>query len=167
MARPIKDISGQRFGKLEVLKLDHIQTHNQKTGELLRQGIPYWLCKCECGVAKAIRGHALKTGVQTSCGCGQAHIKHGMEGTKVYNVWASMKARCSNPNHKAYHNYGGRGIKVCDEWQDFEQFYADMGDPNGRVIDRINVDGNYEPNNCRWTDWSTSNKNQRRYLKES
>jgi hypothetical protein len=85
-----------------------------------------------------------------------------MEGTKVYNVWASMKARCQNPNHRAWKNYGGRGITVCSAWQRFEQFYADMGDPTG-VLDRIDPNGNYTPANCRWATWSQSNKNQRRY----
>ena len=167
MARPVKDISGQTFGKLKVIELSHIQRTKQD-GTPLRQGVPYWLCECECGTVKPIRGASLKNGVQKSCGCDSrtARLTHGMEGTKVYTVWASMKQRCQNPNHRAYHLYGGRGITVCERWQKFENFYADMGDPDGRVIDRIDVNGNYEPGNVRWADWSTSNKNQRRHLEK-
>ncbi len=164
MARPVKSLVGKRYGRLVVCEFSHSQT-TSKEGLELRQGIPYWKCKCDCGEEKIIRGTSLKNGYTRSCGCynKDVHRTHGMEKTKVYAVWAGMKQRCQNPKHRAYHNYGGRGITVCERWQKFENFYADMGDPTG-VIDRIDNDGNYEPENCRWTDWSTSNKNQRRYL---
>jgi hypothetical protein len=88
--------------------------------------------------------------------------KHGMEGTPTYNAWGHMIARCTNPNTQGYERWGGRGIKVCDEWRDFRQFYADMGDmPKGMSLDRYpNNDGNYEPGNCRWATKLEQNRNR-------
>ena len=83
--------------------------------------------------------------------------------TKTYTVWVEMKGRCNNPKNKSYKDYGGRGIKVCQRWDDFRNFLTDMGErPDGLMIDRINNDGNYEPGNCQWTDITTSNRNTRR-----
>lgn len=89
-------------------------------------------------------------------------VTHGMTNTPIYKTWKRMKDRCSNPNNKNYKYYGGRGIKVCDRWvNSFENFYEDMGDkPKGLVIDRINNDGNYEPNNCRWVTITENNRNK-------
>lgn len=156
MARPIVNLVGKRFGRLTVLSLAHL-------GTSARQAQPHWLVRCDCGTEKVVKGHSMKNGYTVSCGCYNADKvrTHGMEGTKVYNVWASMKQRCQNPKHRAYARYGGRGIKVCKRWQKFENFYADMGDPQG-VLDRIDNDGDYKPGNVRWADWSTSNLNKHR-----
>lgn len=92
------------------------------------------------------------------------NITHGMRRSRTYNSWISMKTRCNNPNALKYPHYGGRGIKVCEQWQSFEAFYADMGErPEGLTLDRINNDGNYEPSNCRWATASEQNFNRRKY----
>lgn len=119
-----------------------------------------WVARCDCGTIEVVRAlHG------RSCGCEQreAATRHGLEGTKVYNVWGSMLQRCRNPRHRAFHNYGGRGIRVCDRWLDFRNFFADMGHaPAGLTLDRINNDGHYSPENCRWATWSTQNRNKAR-----
>lgn len=98
---------------------------------------------------------AIRTGRNTT---------HGMSGTRVYQVWASMIKRCENPAEKNYRHYGGRGIRVCDRWRhSFEAFIADMGErPDGMTLDRVNVDGNYEPGNCRWATYAEQSRNTRR-----
>jgi hypothetical protein len=91
-----------------------------------------------------------------------AKLRHGMTGTKLYDSWKGMRARCSNPSHISYKNYGGRGISVCNEWQDFENFYADMGDrPEGATLERIDNDKGYSKDNCKWASWSENNRNRR------
>jgi len=86
---------------------------------------------------------------------------HGMRWTREYAAWCAMMTRCTNPNSANYFNYGGRGIKVCDSWKSFENFYADMGDANGMTLDRIDVNGNYEPGNCKWSSMKEQGNNKR------
>lgn len=143
-----KDIGGQRFGRLVAW---------EPTGEK-RHGQQVWLCKCDCGNVKSVAIGQLseKPGGTKSCGClvkeAPSSIKHGMTGKPVHNCWMNMLKRCRSETNPSYKYYGARGIKVCDRWLDFQNFYADMGEPPfpGAEIDRENPHGNYCPENCRW-----------------
>lgn len=152
-----KDISGKRFGRLTAIKLF-----------LVRGGKHIWIFRCDCGIEVTARKSHVLSGGTKSCGClkREESVKrfttHGMTGATEYNIWMSMLARCNNPKHSAYKNYGGRGINVCRRWSKFENFYADMGPrPKARTLDRIDNDGNYEPSNCRWTTWKQQASNRR------
>jgi hypothetical protein len=141
------DLIGKRFGKLIVIAFDHV---NEKYRS-------YWLCRCDCGNEKVISRHSLISNRTKSCGCEIKNnsITHNQCYTRLYNIWHNMKQRCNNPNNTYYYNYGGRGIKICDEWlEDFENFHnwaITSGYSDELTIDRINNDGNYEPNNCKWS----------------
>ncbi len=156
------DLTGQRFRRLVVV---HREGHN-------RWGSIKWLCQCDCGNTSVVRADSLKTGNTSSCGCNRKGVTvkrsttHGMSYTKEYITWDNMKQRCTNSKRKDYKNYGGRGITICKEWQaSFEAFYRDMGDkPKGLTLDRINVNGDYTPGNCRWATQSEQCLNQRRSL---
>lgn len=154
MPAPI-DATGKTYGRLTVISkaVDRVSASGNKRS--------MWLCRCECGESCEVGISKLQSGWTKSCGCLQLEIAntprtHGMrmrgEKTKGYRSWASMRNRCSNPKTKGYHNYGGRGISVCDRWSDFSNFISDMGEPISEdlSIDRINTNGNYEPGNCRW-----------------
>lgn len=142
---------GIRFGKLEVIE------------DSLKGAA---LCKCDCGAVRNIPKAFLRRGQYKSCGqCVRGHPKHGMEGTAIYNAWAGMLQRCRNPKHKWYRRYGGRGIKVCDRWLEFGNFYEDMGEkPEGLSIDREDNDGDYEPGNCCWSSQKDQVRNRENTL---
>ena len=155
-----RDITGQRFGRLTVVRLSHMDRH----------GGSMWDCLCDCGTEKVIRGNALLNGKVLSCKClhreqlGALRRTHGRGRTAAYKRWTAMKQRCSNPKDPQFSEYGGRGITVCDRWRDsFEAFLEDMGEPPpGMLLDRIDNDGNYELGNCRWATIEQSNDNRRR-----
>lgn len=151
------DLTGKKFGKLTVIKRDgSTADHKAK-----------WLCECECGNETSVSGCQLRNGKTTSCGCARrGNVVHGMSKTPTYKTWRDMRKRCNNPNATGYENYGGRGISVCKEWDDFMVFLRDMGErPEGTTIDRIDVNGNYEASNCRWATQEQQNNNTRRTIK--
>lgn len=128
-----------------------------------------WRVVCDCGNEAAVPGRTLASRTSRSCGClnrerlHEAHTKHGMANSPIYKIWTGMRQRCDNPDRREYPDYGGRGIRVCERWEDFANFYADMGDRPGPKysLDRIDVDGNYEPGNVRWATRSEQNSNKR------
>lgn len=144
------DISGRTFGNWTVLRYD-------KYGP----GGAYWLCRCSCGVTKSVLMLNLVKGRTLSCGC---LYRPGLsrDNQKLHNVWKCMKQRCYYKKHSHYNSYGGRGITVCDEWRDnFRKFYEwamASGYRDGLTIDRIDVNGNYEPSNCQWLTKSENSK---------
>lgn len=139
----------------------------RKSGAVFKR----WLCRCRCGRVKPVSDHGLRSSTSADCGCGRLErsrlrtLHGGFSGGKAtpeYYSWTSMRTRCRNPNSFDYQDYGGRGIKVCNRWDSFVCFLADMGSrPPGCSLDRIDVAGDYEPTNCRWADVYTQAANKR------
>ena len=149
----LRDLSNQKFGRLKVIE----RAENTKAGKAR------WLCRCDCGNKTVVTGSKLTNGHTKSCGCLllDKSTKHGRSHHPLYSVW--MKQRCSNPNASRYERYGGRGIQVCNEWQDdFQCFYDDMigGYQDGLQLDRVDNEQGYCKENCRWVTPATNVKNR-------
>ena len=168
----VVDLTGRTFGRWKVISRapDHITD----------KGYHHimWNCECECGTRKAVRGKSLTGNISRSCGClirELAHnrmVKHGGFGTRLYAVWDSMRQRCNNPNHHAYSDYGGRGIQICPEWDDYHMFrdwaisagYDENAERGKHTLDRIDVDKGYSPANCRFIDMKDQANNRRKSI---
>ncbi len=152
--------AGDRFGRLTIIR--ELSKYKQKR---------YFLCRCECGNTRRVRLVAMRAGEIKSCGCLRdeqnrvAGYKHGLHGSGPYWSWRDMKQRCFNLNNVSYKYYGGRGITICEEWLEYENFYAwaiENGHKSGLTIERINNNGNYEPKNCCWIPAQKQSENTRR-----
>ncbi len=148
---PVIDLTGQKFGRLTILRRGPNIGKNKEVG---------WICSCSCGEESLVSSNCLRRGNTKSCGC--LHRKHGLSGTRVYHVWNNMMSRCYNEKHKNYHQYGGRGIKVCERWHDVKLFVGDVGQPPpGLTLERKNNERGYFPKNCCWATRKDQANNRR------
>lgn len=149
MKGQIKDLTGQKFGRLTVVDFSHLDKWKEAV----------WNCICDCGNLKKVKGALLVRGGTKSCGCllkevnSKSKITHGRSYSPTYTTWIHMKDRCNNPKHTHFQHYGGRGIKICERWEyNFENFLEDMGErPKGYTLNRIDNDGGYFKENCLWS----------------
>lgn len=166
MRNPTKDLSGAKFERLTVVERDH---------EPPRPGI-HWRCLCDCGNAKSVSTTNLVLGRVKSCGClnsenGRARgTTHGLSGTRLHTIWKGMRQRCANKNHSVFQHYGGKGIAVCEEWQDYAAFHAwavSAGYKDGLTIERKDGTQNYCPSNCVWIPRVLQSRNRKNvYLRD-
>ena len=151
------DLTGQKLGRW--LVLEYRECFNKPPSH------HRWLCQCDCGTVREVQDHTLRHGISKSCGCTRdKKLKtHGLSRSKIHNSWRAMKERCENTKNKRYSSYGGRGITYDLKWKTFDGFYEDMGDSHvdGLELDRIDVNGNYCKENCRWADQAEQCYNQR------